>query len=92
MPLTQPSLHRHVVDFGRALREHGLVAGPSETVDAAAAAQALGFEDRERLRAALAATLLRRSGERRVFDEVFDVYFPRAVGGSTGLAERAPAL
>ena len=92
MPLTQPSLHRHVVDFGRALREHGLVAGPSETVDAAAAAQALGFEDRERLRAALAATLLRRSGERRVFDEVFDVYFPRAVGGSTGLAEPPPAL
>ena len=26
MPLTQPSLHRHVVDFGRALREHGLFA------------------------------------------------------------------
>ena len=92
MTLTQPPVHRHIVDFGRALREHGLVAGPSEIVDAAAAARALGFDDRERLRAALAAALLRRSGERRVFDEIFDVYFPRAVGESTGLAETPPAL
>lgn len=92
MPLTQPSLHAHVVDFGRALRGHGLLAGPSEIVDAAAAAETLGFDDRERLRAALAATLLRRSGERRVFDEVFDVYFPRAVGGSTGIPAASPPL
>lgn len=92
MTLAQPPIHRHLVDFGRALREHGLVAGPSEIVDAAAAARTLGFTDRERLRAALAATLLRRSGERRVFDELFDVYFPRAVGGSTSLGDSAPVL
>ena len=79
-------MHRHLVDFGRALREHGLVAGPSEVVDAAAAASVLGFEDRERLRAGLAAALLRRSGERRVFDEIFDVYFPRAAGDPSTLA------
>lgn len=92
MTLTQPPIQRHIVDFGRALREHGLVAGPSELIDAAAAAQTLGFDDRERLRAALAAALLRRSGERRVFDEIFDVYFPRAVGQTTGTAESPPAL
>ncbi|MFN2320983.1 MAG: VWA domain-containing protein [Dermatophilaceae bacterium] len=92
MTLTQPPIHGHVVDFGRALREHGLVAGPSELIDAAAAAETLGFEDRERLRAALAAALLRRSGERRVFDEIFDVYFPRAMGESTGRAEPPPPL
>ena len=92
MSPTQPPIHRHLVDFGRALREHGLVAGPSEIVDAAAAARALGFEDRERLRAALAAALLRRSGERRVFDEIFDLYFPRAVGGTTALSASPPTL
>jgi len=87
MTLTQPPLHRHLVDFGRTLREHGLVAGPSEIIDAAAAATALGLDDRERLRAGLAAALLRRSGERRVFDQLFDVYFPRAIGESRGVAE-----
>lgn len=86
MTLTQPPIHRHLVDFGRALREHGLVAGPSEVIDAAEAATTLGLEDRERLRAGLAAALLRRSGERRVFDELFDVYFPRAVGDSVRIA------
>jgi uncharacterized protein len=92
MTLTQPSIHRHLVEFGRALREHGLLVGPSEIVDAADAAGVIGLEDRERLRAALAAALLRRSGERRVFDEVFDVYFPRAVGESTDLSGPAPVL
>jgi uncharacterized protein len=90
--VTQHSLHRHVVEFGRALREHGLVAGPSEVIDAATAAEELGLEHRERLRAALAAALMRRSGERRVFDEVFDVYFPRAVGDPVSLADPAPSL
>ncbi|MGA8045828.1 MAG: hypothetical protein WCA30_06120, partial [Dermatophilaceae bacterium] len=92
MPVTQVPIHRHLVEFGRALREHGLVAGPSEVIDAARVATALGLDDRERLRAGLAAALLRRSGERRVFDEVFDVYFPRAVGESVTLAEPPPAL
>lgn len=87
MTLTQPPIHRHLVDFGRALREHGLVAGPSEVIDAADVATTLGLEDRERLRAGLAAALLRRSGERRVFDELFDVYFPRAVGDSVRVTE-----
>ncbi|MDO5502238.1 MAG: VWA domain-containing protein [Actinomycetia bacterium] len=89
--MTQPPLTRHVVDFARALREHGLVAGPSEIIDAAAAAESLGFQDRERLRAGMAAALLRRSGERRVFDEIFDVYFPRAIGAGVG-QESAPDL
>lgn len=91
MTAPAPSVPRHIVDFGRALREHGLVAGPSELIDAAAAAEALGFEDRERLRAGMAAALLRRSGERRVFDEVFDIYFPRAMGAGESLAA-APEL
>ena len=92
MTPTQVPIHRHLVDFGRALREHGLVAGPSEVIDAAEAATTLGLQDRERLRAGLAAALLRRSGERRVFDEIFDVYFPRAVGASATLGDPLPTL
>jgi uncharacterized protein with von Willebrand factor type A (vWA) domain len=65
-----------LVEFVGLLREHGVTAGPSDTVDAAAAMVALGLADRARLRAGLAATLLRRNGQREVFDQIFDIYFP----------------
>ncbi|WP_328551863.1 VWA domain-containing protein [Streptomyces sp. NBC_00358] len=67
-----------------ALRSHGVRIGTGETVDAARALAALGFADRERLREGLAATLLHNPGQRRVFDPVFDVYFPRGVGAPEG--------
>jgi uncharacterized protein with von Willebrand factor type A (vWA) domain len=63
-----------------ALRSHGVRIGTGETVDAARALEALGLTDRERLREGLAATLLHGEAQRRVFDPVFDVYFPRRVG------------
>ncbi|MEU0430908.1 VWA domain-containing protein [Streptomyces sp. NPDC006290] len=68
-----------------ALRSHGVRIGTGETVDAAQAVAALGFADRDRLREGLAATLLHNPGQRRVFDPVFDVYFPRGVGGPDGV-------
>ncbi|MFD9491994.1 VWA domain-containing protein [Streptomyces sp. NPDC060005] len=63
-----------------ALRSHGVRIGTGETVDAAQAVEALGLADRDLLREGLAATLLHNPGQRRVFDPVFDVYFPRGVG------------
>jgi uncharacterized protein with von Willebrand factor type A (vWA) domain len=72
-----------------ALRAHGVRIGTGETVDAAQAAEALGFADRERLREGLATTLLHSTAQRRVFDPVFDLYFPRGVGApGTGPADR----
>ncbi|PAZ10236.1 hypothetical protein CLM62_43130 [Streptomyces sp. SA15] len=64
-----------------ALRAHGIRIGTGETVDAAEAVAALGLADRERLREGLAATLLHGTAQRPVFDPVFDLYFPRGVGG-----------
>ncbi|MFG2122845.1 VWA domain-containing protein [Streptomyces sp. NPDC048710] len=64
-----------------ALRAHGVRIGTGETVDAALAVEALGFADRDLLREGLAATLLHGPGQRVVFDPVFDLYFPRGVGG-----------
>ncbi|SOE07251.1 VWA domain-containing protein [Streptomyces sp. Ag109_G2-15] len=64
-----------------ALRAHGVRIGTGETVDAALAVEALGFADRDLLREGLAATLLHGPGQRAVFDPVFDLYFPRGVGG-----------
>ncbi|MEW2810617.1 VWA domain-containing protein [Streptomyces massasporeus] len=64
-----------------ALRAHGMRIGTGETVDAARAVGELGLADRELLREGLAATLLHGHGQRQVFDPVFDLYFPRGVGG-----------
>ncbi len=66
------------------LRSHGLRIGTGETVDAAAALEALGLADRERVREGLAAALLHQEGQRAVFDPVFDLYFPLRVGAPDG--------
>ncbi|GGW46456.1 VWA domain-containing protein [Streptomyces lucensis JCM 4490] len=72
-----------------ALRAHGVRIGTGESVDAARAVEALGFADRELLREGLAATLLHGAAQRAVFDPVFDLYFPRGVGGpAEGTADR----
>lgn len=77
---TPSALGDRLVDFTRALRVHGVRPGTSEIADAARATQALGLERRETLRAGLAAALVRRSGQREVFDQLFDLYFPAAMG------------
>ncbi|MEH0573747.1 VWA domain-containing protein [Streptomyces sp. B21-108] len=69
-----------LVGFVAALRAHGVRVGTGETVDAAEATAALGFADRVLLREGLAATLLHSTDQRRLFDTVFDLYFPRGVG------------
>ncbi|ONI81124.1 hypothetical protein ALI144C_21515 [Actinosynnema sp. ALI-1.44] len=75
------SVPERLVSFVEALREHSILAGPGETIDAARVLAVLGMDDRERVREGLAASLLRRSGQRTVFDQVFDLYFPVSVGG-----------
>jgi uncharacterized protein with von Willebrand factor type A (vWA) domain len=81
-PAVEPvaGLPERLVEFVGALRERGIPAGPSETVDAAAVLEVLGLADRERMRAGLAAALVRRGGQRVVFDAAFDIYFPVGVG------------
>lgn len=87
-------LPHRLVEFVGALREHGIPVGTAETVDAAAAVDVLGLADRERLRAALAATVLRRTGQLTTFDALFDLYFPTTVGMAETTAEpdELPAL
>ncbi|WP_280220061.1 vWA domain-containing protein [Nocardia neocaledoniensis] len=86
-----------LVDFVGLLREHGIHAGPSETVDAAAAIVVLGTADPALLRSGLAACLLRRNGQRSVFDQLFDLFFcggrpaPRPGADPDSLRERVTA-
>lgn len=92
-PVDQPpidDLSARLVEFVGALRSKGIPAGTSETVDAAAVAVALGLEDRERLREGLASALVRRGGQRTVFDMTFDLFFPAGIGLGAGSAEHDP--
>src|SRR5215218_8290688 len=74
---------RHV-EFLDALRAAGLQVSLAEGVDAVAALSVLRWDDRETLRTAYAATLVKRQSHRSTFDTLFDLYFPRLVGGEAG--------
>ncbi|MFC4507558.1 MULTISPECIES: vWA domain-containing protein [Streptomyces] len=73
-----------LTSFVAALRAHGVRIGTGETVDAAEAVAVLGLADRGLLREGLAATLLHSTDQRRLFDTVFDLYFPYGVGAPPG--------
>ncbi|MDN5893664.1 MAG: VWA domain-containing protein [Nocardioides sp.] len=70
---------RHVA-FVEALRAAGLPVSLAEDVDAARAITRLPLDDREILRTAYAATLVKRETHRSAFDALFDLYFPALVG------------
>jgi uncharacterized protein with von Willebrand factor type A (vWA) domain len=74
-------LDRHVA-FVAALREAGLTVSVAEGIDAAESLRAIDLLDREQLRAALAATLVKRQLHRPAFDTVFDVFYPPVTGAS----------
>lgn len=72
-------LDRHI-EFVEALRDAGLPVSLAEGLDAVQAIESLGIGERETLRAAYAATLLKRQNHRSGFDQVFDLYFPLLIG------------
>ncbi|HEX4813055.1 MAG TPA: VWA domain-containing protein [Nonomuraea sp.] len=80
---------RHV-GFVRALREAGVPVSVAEGLDAANALRAIELADRESLRAAYAATLVKRPAYRPGFDVLFDLWFPPTTTGLGG-GRRDPA-
>ena len=64
-----------LTEFTHLLRLEGLAVGLAETADACAILEALGFEDRERVRWALRAVFAKSQGEQAVFDRAFDGFF-----------------
>ncbi len=79
-------LDRHI-EFVEALRSAGLPVSLAEGLDAVEAIDALGLGERETLRAAYAATLVKRQNHRPGFDQVFDLYFPALIGEGTDSSE-----
>ncbi|MGH3459043.1 VWA domain-containing protein [Aeromicrobium sp.] len=83
----ESDLAGRLVEFVGALRTKGIPAGTSETVDAAAVIEVLGMDRRELLREGLASALVRRGGQRDVFDMTFDLYFPAGTGATQAVLD-----
>jgi len=64
-----------LVEFARLLRQNGVRASPAEAVDAARAAALVGLAERDELRAALRATLVKRAADVPTFERLFALYF-----------------
>jgi uncharacterized protein with von Willebrand factor type A (vWA) domain len=75
------------IGFVEALRSAGLSVSLAEGLDAIAALDKVRWHDRETVRTAYAATLVKRQPQRVTFDAVFDIYFPRLVGEGVAGAE-----
>ncbi|GAA3834275.1 VWA domain-containing protein [Sphaerisporangium flaviroseum] len=73
-------LDRHVA-FVDALRRAGLPVSLAEGLDAARALEVIELTDRETLREAYAATLVKRPMHRPGFDALFDLWFPPVTSG-----------
>ena len=90
------------IAFLDALRAAGMTVSLAEVLDATRAMGAIDLLDREALRAAYAACVLKRSAHRTTFDMLFDLWFPAVTGdpttsydvgteGSDGEGEDGPA-
>ncbi len=66
--------------FLHALREAGVAISLAEALDATRALGVIDLLDREGLRAAYAATVLKRPAHRPAFDALFDLWFPPVLG------------
>jgi uncharacterized protein with von Willebrand factor type A (vWA) domain len=79
------------IGFLDALRSAGVNVTLAEVLDATRAMGAIDLLDREGLRAALAATVLKRPAHRTTFDALFDLWFPPAIGDPTRAYDDEPA-
>src|SRR6185369_16028924 len=69
---------RHVVTFGRVLREVGLEVGPGRVADALRGIAAVDLTRQEDVYFALRQTLVSRHDELELFDRAFNAWFLRA--------------
>ncbi len=98
-------LAENVLYFVRVLRAAGLPVGPAKVLDALAAVQAVGVDNRMDFREALAAVLVSRREHQGLFEQAFDLFWrnprllermlaamlPRVYGRTDAAAEELPA-
>lgn len=105
MLLPKGRLAENVLHFVRVLRATGMPVGPAKVIDALAAVEAVGVQNRDDFREALAAVLVSRHEHLPLFDQAFDLFWrnpkllermlaallPR-VFGRTGEQEPPPSM
>jgi uncharacterized protein with von Willebrand factor type A (vWA) domain len=64
-----------LIEFSNLLRQNGVRVSVAEDLDSFAAIRVLGLSSREALKSGLRATMVKRSVDVPVFDELFDLYF-----------------
>ena len=74
--------------FVALLRREGVRASPGEVLDAARALEAVGIEDRARVRTALAAALVKTHAQRPAFERTFEAFFTAPALGREGKREK----
>lgn len=70
-----PKLAGNITHFARALRRAGLPIGPGRVIDAIRAVEAAGFSDKQDFYWTLQACFVSKPEERRVFAQVFRLYW-----------------
>ena len=73
--LPRGRLAENVLHFVRVLRAAGLPVGPAKVIDAIAAVEAVGIENRTDFREALAAVLVSRHEHLPLFEQAFDLFW-----------------
>ncbi len=68
-------MEQRVIDFVRGLRAAGVRVSVSESIDALEAVDVLGVQDRDVFRSLLHATLIKKTEDTAVFQELFPLYF-----------------
>src|SRR6476620_6310283 len=71
------------IAFLDALRVAGIQVSLAEVLDSTRAMGAIDLMDRESLRHAFAACVLKRPAHRTTFDTLFDLWFPAVIGDQT---------
>jgi hypothetical protein len=68
-------MNDQIVEFSNLLRRNGIRVSPSENMESLRALELLGVEDPALFRTALRTTLVKRSLDIRLFEELFDLFF-----------------
>jgi len=80
-------LQENLIRFVHVLRRLGVPVNPAETLDGLAALGAIGLGDREEVKAALRATLVKQEGLAPLYDRAFDLFFARPEDRQARVAE-----
>ncbi|AKU90822.1 VWA domain-containing protein [Vulgatibacter incomptus] len=78
-------MEARIVELAELLRQNGIRVSPAEVTDASVALSLTGVSERETVRGALKATLLKRAADHDLFDRLFDLYFSGLQGVLDGL-------